>query len=149
MQQERQSLRLLDIVDGLPITSFDDIAGKYHTRTRLKEVLQSLDKLESEGRHRKINQYNYLLYEIGEQQNKSGKIDWIDYMLGGSGLIPGIGSLFSIISILRSAYKDIAKSEKRKVFDLIDKISEVQMKQMEKEDVYMLNKIDRVARLKK
>lgn len=82
-------------------------------RERLKELLNRLDKLESEERYEKINQYNRLLFNIGEQQSKNGNVDWIDYFLAGSGLIPGIGYVFSIISILKNAYKDITKSEKK------------------------------------
>ncbi|MGE8206042.1 hypothetical protein ACQKP0_15980 [Heyndrickxia sp. NPDC080065] len=146
-QQEQHVIGLLELNEPVSILKFDDIATQYHTREKLKNLLMKLEMMNEDERRKHVDQLNGLLFEIGEGQQKR-RVNGVDYLLGGAGLIPDIGLVFSLAGILKNAYKDIKNSDKKQVMKLIDKIGERQYNQQEKEEIYMLSKIDRAARLK-
>ena len=150
--QERNSITLLDIRNSIDILKYHEYSKKYNTTLGLKDILNNLEKMNTTERYKKIRDYNNLVLEINENcSNNSLKnpSKIIDYFLSATGFIPGyIGTLSSIISLAKTLYMDFNRDERKKVSHLIDKISEKSYNKKEKDDIYMLSKIDRVATLK-
>ncbi len=147
LQQEASTLTIFDVSESIPITEFDLIAERHQTRQTLRGLLNEFETLTPELRKKRIDGYNQLLYRIGEENSKQ-KVDLKSYALGGAGLIPTVGTWFSVIGMLRMIFQDVNASERQRVYKLIDKLSEKENSEKEKQELFVLNKINRAARIK-
>ena len=145
--KEQSMINLLQVKEPISILKFDEYSVKFNTRNRLKDILINLEKMNKEERKMKINEYSKMILEIGEQNDRK-KPDIINYLLSVGGLAPVIGTVSSILAILKSVYGDFLQSEKKEVSKLIDKLSKQSCSKIERDDIYILSKIDRIANLK-
>lgn len=145
--KERNMINLLGLKEPISIIKYEEYSQKYETTNRLKSILLDLEKMSEEERKKRIAEYSNLILKIGEEGDKK-KIDKINYVLGIGGLTPYIGTVSSILALLKSIYDDTLKSDRKKVSKIIDKLSAKKYSNSEKDDIYILSKIDRIANLK-
>ena len=118
-----------------------DYADRYSTATTLKKILQTLSELDDEQQKDKISEYNNLIAEIGKEKI-SGE-SFVNYTLGGAGLIPYVGIGASIVSIILQSLKDLGVKRN----SVIKKFEHG--KASNSDEVYILDKLSRVAKISK
>ena len=141
LEKERKSIYLLRSDNSVCMKNVLDYADKYNTTTTLKRILDDLSRLDEQQQCEKISEYNNLIAEIGKENN--GKESVLSYVLSGAVLIPGIGTGASIVSIILQLLKDLGI--KRNI--AIRKIE--QGKASTVNEVYLLDKLSRVAKISK
>lgn len=145
--KEQNIINLLQIKKPISILKYDEYSKEYNTRSKLKNILLNLEKMSSEERKLKISEYNKILLEVAEHSSDK-KVDIINYILSIGGFVPYVGTGFSALGLLKSIFTDLRNDERKTILKLIDKVSEKKYSKEEKDNVYILSKIDRIASLK-
>ena len=139
LEKERKSIYLLKSDNLISLKNVLDYADKYNTAITLKKILQTLSELDDEQQRNKISEYNNLIAEIGKEKI-SGE-SFVNYTLGGAGLIPVVGAGASIVSIILQFLKDIGVKRNSVINKFkLDKASTA-------DEVYVLDKLSRVAKI--
>ena len=141
IEKERKSIYLLKSDNSISLKNVLDYADVYSTSTTLRKILQTLSELDDEQQKDKISEYNNLIAEIGKEKI-SGE-SFVNYTLGGAGLIPVVGIGASIMSIILQSLKDLGV--KRNI--VIKKFEHG--KASTADEVYVLDKLSRVAKISK
>lgn len=142
------AMHLLDAKVDFDILRVEEFTDENKTTQYLKDILIGIKKIKDKDLIReKIQEYNNIIYDI-QNVSKIKKIDKLSYVLEVGGCIPVYGTPFSIISFARSLFNDVTDSDKKKVMKIIGKVSERIIDKREKESIYLLNKLNTVARLK-
>lgn len=139
LEKERKGIYLLKSDNSVCLRNVLDYADKYRTPTTLKRMLGELSKLDAKQQSEKISEYNNLIAEIGKE--KFGGESVLNYVLGGAGLFPGVGTASSIVSIILQLLKDFGVKGK-----VVIKKTE-QEKASTADEVYLLDKLSRVAKI--
>lgn len=139
LEKERKGIYLLKPDNSICLRNVLDYADKYRTSTTLKRMLEDLSKLDAKQQSEKISEYNNLIAEIGKE--KIGGESVLNYVLGGAGLFPGVGTASSIVSIILQLLKDFGVKRTA----VIKKIE--QGKASTADEVYLLDKLSRVAKI--
>ena len=116
-----------------------DYSEKFDTTHTLQRILLNLSELDQNQQKTKIEEYNNLIAEIGKEH--FSVLNGINYVLSGAGFIPVVGTFASIIDLLMQIFSDtgIKKEIVKK------KISKG--KSTIKDEVYLLDKLSRVAKI--
>lgn len=140
LRKEENTLYLLDINNSIELRHFIDYSERYQTTHTLKNILQQLIDLDTNERRAKILEYNNLVAEIGKEK-LNPKQTAVNYLLTGTGFLPGVGTVASWISLLLQLLNDLKAKERLARHNIANNKSSID------EDVYLLDKLSRVARL--
>lgn len=155
IQRENNHINLLSIDNTISITKFADMAKKHKTEKQLMDILTRLEKMGEVERREKIADYNTLLCDIAEIPDKE-RWKCLKYFLGATGLIPTIPQLLSIgigladigLSIIDKSLSNKEKYQLEQIEYKINKATnEIPQKDVV-EDIFVLDKISRIAKLR-
>ena len=139
LDNERSAIYLLRPDNKVNLKHIIDYAEKYNTPHTLKNILRNLVNLDEKERNKKLEEYSNLIAEIGEE--KPNKEKTLNYVLSGISFIPAVGEGASIINLLLQVIKDFKLKDKWMLNRIeADKASK-------EEEVYLLDKLSRVARI--
>ena len=116
-----------------------DYAQRYKTSQTLRQIISDLSKLDEAQRNARITEYNNQIAEIGKERFGAANIS--NYGLGAAGFFPVVGYIASAISILIQAVKDLGIHRHSVEKRIIDGKATI------KDDVYLLDKLSRVAKI--
>ena len=106
---------------------------------QLKKINYLRGVKDEKERNKKLEEYSNLIAEIGEE--KPNKEKTLNYVLSGISFIPAVGEGASIINLLLQVIKDFKLKDKWMLNRIeADKASK-------EEEVYLLDKLSRVARI--
>ena len=142
----QNAIKLLCAKELLSILKFDEFSYKYNTKSKLSNLLLRLESLDLNERNKIITEYNELVLNITNQGTKKSE-DWAGYFLSLAGFIPYIGSVPAITGFLKSIYADFAISDQKRFSKLIDKASDKFYSKDAKDEIYLFDKVDRVAKI--
>lgn len=140
LRKEENALYLLDPNNDIEIKHFLDYSERYKTAHTLKNILQHLVELDADERKAKILKYNNMVAEIGKEK-LDPKQTAINYLLTGTGFLPGAGTVASMISLFIQFMNDLKVKEQQIRRNIADNKSSID------EEVYLLDKLSRIARL--
>lgn len=155
-EKNRAEVNYLELFDCRPntsITKVASIADEYGTPNGFRNLLMRLGDMNEVERKDKIRQYNDLLLETAKIDRKKSK-DIIKFMLGGAAFLPlsySLSVVLSLIGILNDRINNSGFVQKDKEIELISEIvrsSGFKCEEQLSEDIYLLDKITRVAILK-
>jgi hypothetical protein len=153
-QDNEDFLKLFECKHNIQITKVASLADEYNTQNGFRELLTRLGNMDEQQRKSKIREYNDLLFEVGKiQSNKNGGV--LKFMLGSTGFLPlnyKLSFILSLIGIIKDKIDDSTAIKKIGEMKVIEKCIKdhglmIQDKQSV-EDIYLLDKISRVAILK-
>lgn len=123
-----------------------------HTPDLFGKILESIARLPVKKQNEKIREYNHLLFELAKLPSGTSVIDMI---MTGAGYLPlpdGASTAMNVLDILRkvvSCQEDMKElAEKKELKKKLKKIDRKETSSEMVEDIYLLDKIYRVARLK-
>lgn len=102
--------------------------------------MEDLASLDSAKRTEKVKEYNNAIAEAGLEKMDAGTV-W-NYVLLAGGFVPGIGTGVSVLGLLYQMAQDMGIGEKY----IIKKLE--QGTASEKDKIYLLDKLNRVARIR-
>lgn len=152
-QNETNFIKLFECNESISILKVARLADDYKTPDRFRAILSNFEKMDEHERKRKINEYNDLLFDIHERQGRSGK-KLLKMMMGGIEFLPidpRVQMILSLIGIISDSMNDSSMIENRKEMKSIEKIiraSGIANDEHTAKDIYLLDKISRVAMLK-
>ena len=129
VDEEKQSIYLLKPENSVDMKHILAYEKKYHTSHTLKRILEDLASLDSAKRMEKVKEYNNAIAV------------W-NYVLSAGGFVPGIGTGVSVLGLLCQMAQDMGIGEKY----IIKKLE--QGTASEKDKIYLLDKLNRVARIR-
>lgn len=145
LERSRQALRLLRVNNAVPVKTLLEYSNHYQTTTTLKNILEQLTSLPDQEQTRRIQEYNELLAEIG-QEKFSLKQNIPSYVLSCAGLgFPSLSTPFSILGILLQLFGDLGVPKALKDRSALRAIQKGTATQ--KQEVYLLDRISRVAQI--
>jgi hypothetical protein len=153
-QSSGDFLKLFDCKHNIKITKVASLADEYNTQKGFRDLLVRLDHMDEKLRKNEIKKYNDLLFEAGKiQSNKSD--GFLKFMLGSTGFLPlnyKITFILSAIGIIKDKVDDFEPMRKRAEMKAIEKCIKdyggMTPEKQRVEDIYLLDKISRVAILK-
>ena len=139
LEKQRNAIYLLKSDNSVSVKNILDYSEKFDTTHTLQRILLNLSELDQNQQKTKIEEYNNLIAEIGKEH--FSVLNGINYVLSGAGFIPVVGTFASIIDLLMQIFSDtgIKKEIVKK------KISKG--KSTIKDEVYLLDKLSRVAKI--
>lgn len=154
-KRENNYINLLHCDNTVKITKFADKAEQYNTTTKLASILAKLERMDEKERKEKINNYNTLLCDIAEIPDKE-RFKCLKYFLGAAGFIPILPTQISIgialadfgVTVLDKALAKKKAVEKRQIAYKLNKATKEKPEQELVDDVYILDKIARIAKLR-
>lgn len=150
---ENNYLKMFECKHNIKITKIASLADEYNTPQGFQDLLMRLDVMDELHRKSKINDYNNLLFEAAKISNGNSK-DYFKFMLGGAGFLPLnymmsiVLSLIGIINDKVNASESMQKINEMKFIASLIKDSGIKKDDQVIEDVFLLDKISRVAILK-
>lgn len=150
-QGKEDYINLFDCKENISVLKVAETADKFETHKGFSDILFRLGNLNDEERTKIIREYNDILFElVGDK--KGGRIP--KFLMGGIGFLP-LPAFFSHILTSVGLLKDwFSETEVKKEYDDHKKIKQ-QMKEygitvehQKVKDIYLLDKISRVATLK-
>ena len=150
-RRENHMLSFFECKENIAITKVAKMADEYKTHNTFRDILVRLDSLCEKDRNAKIRQYNDILFDLSFTKAPSSKID---FALSASAFLPvnyPISFLLSATGIAKWKFSSSSGVEKRKELKFIEKClsnMDIQIDKSLVEDVYILDKISRVAHLK-
>ncbi|KYZ76730.1 hypothetical protein AXX12_09980 [Anaerosporomusa subterranea] len=153
-QSNEDFLKLFECKHNIKISKVASLADEYNTQRGFRDLLVRLSHSDEKLRKSKIKEYNDLLFEVGKiQSNKNG--GFLKFMLGSAGFLPlnyELSFVLSLIGIIKDKVDDSTVMMKLAEMKAIEKcIKDQGVMNPEKqsvEDIYLLDKISRVAILK-
>ena len=149
---ELDRLELFECDRSLPVLDVARIADDWNTPALFGELLDGIAKLPIETQNEKIREYNHLLFEIAKLPDRSSVIDMI---MTGVGYLPvpdGASTAMNVLDLLKNAVsgqKNVKEyQEKKNLKKKLDQITEKKTDPQTVEDIYLLDKVHRVARLR-
>lgn len=145
-------LKLLECEPSLSVLDVAKSADDWHTPDLFGKILESITRLPVKEQNEKIREYNHLLFELAKLPSGTSVIDMI---MTGAGYLPlpdGASTAMNVLDILRkvvSGQEDVKEfTEKKELKKKLKKIDGKETSSEMVEDIYLLDKIYRVARLK-
>ena len=142
LSQQKLAINMLNVENNVDINNILYYSEKYKTAQTLKNILNNLSQMDIEKRQAQIYEYNNLIAEIGKERITPEK--GMDYILTAAGFNPEIGGIISILSAILQVAKPIIKNRREK--DIIERLANE--KSNLKDEVYLLDKLNRVAKIK-
>lgn len=139
LEKERTTIYLLKSDNSVSMKNILDYAQRYKTSQTLRQIISDLSKLDEAQRNARITEYNNQIAEIGKERFGAANIS--NYVLGAAGFFPVVGYIASAISILIQAVKDLGIHRHSVEKRIIDGKATI------KDDVYLLDKLSRVAKI--
>ncbi len=150
LDKEHLAVKLIDTDNTVHVSKFLDRSKKYSTPHRLMRILTNLASMSDKQRRVAISDYNNIISELSEQrENTLEKLP--KYCLTGAGFLPVVGDTFSAFSFFKDALADTKSAKEKKDKRIIRKVTEKELGRNDNpyiEDVYVLDKLCRVAKLK-
>lgn len=140
LNKERNAVYLLSTENSVGIKHFLDYTERYKTTCTLKNILGNLIDMSETDRRNRITEYNNLIAEVGKEKLNPGKTV-IDYLLTGAGFVPGIGTVASVISLIIQIFDSIGLEGRVAKHKIKNNKASV------KEEVYLLDRLSRVAKI--
>ncbi|NFT91128.1 hypothetical protein FDF86_01690 [Clostridium botulinum] len=151
MDLNPQYINLLSTDNTVNISEFLYSSEKYNTPEKLKDIIIKLDNMSESERNKRVSEINNTIVNLGKESKNALKTTG-HYLLSGAGLIPGIGTGISIMSIIMDVVNNTNKAQMIKKKKEIDNIKKsIDNKKCDREfvdDVYYLDRISRIAKLK-
>jgi len=153
-RRENNYINLLNCDNTVSITRFADKAKTYNTATELAGILAKLERMDEKERRERISGYNSLLCDIAEIPDKE-RWKCLKYFLGAAGLIPILPPPISMgvaladlgVTALDKALSKRKEAEKTQIAYKINKATKEKPDKELVDDVYILDKIARIAKL--
>lgn len=152
LKQGVEQLKLFETTKGLSVLDIAQRADKYNTPDAFGDIIQSLSRLPLEKQNEKIREYNHLVLEISEQPDKSS---FAEMMLTGAGYVPmgdalaGCVNAIGLMSKFANSREYMREyKEKQQYKRKLKSIEGVSVDDDLLNDIYLLDKIYKVARLK-
>lgn len=153
-RRENNYINLLNCDNTVSITRFADKAKTYNTATELAGILAKLERMDEKERRERISGYNSLLCDIAEIPDKE-RWKCLKYFLGAAGLIPILPPPISMgvaladlgVTALDKALSKRKEAEKKQIAYKINKATKEKPDKELVDDVYILDKIARIAKL--
>lgn len=150
-QNKDDYISLFDCRENISILKVAETADKFETHKGFRDILVRLGKLSDEDRAKTIREYNDILFELCGDNKRNG---FVKFIMGGTGFLP-FPTAFSHLLTSAGLLKDlIDETGVKKKYDDYKKI-EKQMSEyglstnhQKVKDIYLLDKISRVATLK-
>lgn len=145
-------LKLFECESSLSVLEVAKNADDWNTPVRFGDILDGIAKLPVEKQNEKIKEYNHLLLELIRQPDRASAVDMILTGLDYVSLPGGVSMAKNILELagnLISAQESVR--EYRKKQELGRKIKKIEGKKPDSrkvEDIYILDKVYRVARLR-
>lgn len=152
LTQGLDQLELFEAEKGLSVVDIAESADRWDTPRSFGNIIQGLSDLPLEKQNEKIREYNHLLFEIAKQKDQKS---FVEMMLAGAGYMP-LGDALSTCVDLISLMLEFADSrgymeqyrEKKQYERKLKGVKGTTIgNKVLLEDVYILDKIHRVARL--
>lgn len=150
---ENNYLKLFECKHNIKITKVASLADEYYTPQGFRDLLLRLESMDEVLRKNKIKEYNDVLFEVAKISSIQSK-DYIKLMLGGAGFLPigyPLSVVLSLIGIIKDkvdASESLQKEKGMKLISRCIKNSGIKAENQFIEDIYLLDKISRVAILK-
>lgn len=141
LERSRQALRLLRVNNAVPVKTLLEYSNRYQTTLALKTILEQLTALPDQEQAQKIQEYNRLLAEIG-QEKFSLKENFPSYVLSCAGLVSLPASILGLLLQLFGDLGILKDLKDRSALQAIQKGTATQ-----KQEVYLLDRISRVAQI--
>ena len=139
LDKQRNAIYLLKSDNSVSIRHILDYAEKYDTTHALMKILFNISELDQGQQKARIEEYNNLIAEIGKEHINKGSV--INYILGGAGFLPVVGTAASITSLIMQVFSDVGIKK-----DIVNK-KIIKGKAKTKDEVYLLDKLSRIAKL--
>ena len=144
-------ISLFDCRENISVLKVAEIADNYKTHVGFRDILVRLGNLNDEEKSKTIREYNDILFDLVGDIKSGG---FVKFIMGGTGFLP-LSTAFSHLLTSAGLLKDlIDETGEKKKHDEYKKI-EKQMKEygisvehQKVKDIYLLDKISRVATLK-
>lgn len=150
--KDLDQLKLFECEPSLSVLDVARSADDWHTPDLFGKILESIARLPVKKQNEKIREYNHLLFELAKLPSGTSVIDMI---MTGAGYLPlpdGASTAMNVLDILRkvvSGQEDVKElAEKKELKKKLKKIDRKETSSEMVEDIYLLDKIYRVARLK-
>ncbi len=151
MIRDVNAIRMIDVDNTVKISKFLDKSAKYNTPKTLKHILCDLEKMKDIERKTRISDFNNVIAELGEEKQSLNE-KALHYILSGSGILPGIGTITTIFSLVKDLIGEINKIQEVKRKNLIKKVANIETGGKSDnnfvEEVYILDKLSRIAKLR-
>lgn len=157
IQQASEQIRFFQSDDEISVLRIAENADKYNTPKYFGDLLEKMARLPLEKRNKIIREYNNLLVEASEVQKKTSVLELfmtgLDFVPKG----PMLSTLISLSNMIKKRIDDcdkvLRKHEKQDFIKRVNKVvenknSERTYTAVELDDIYLLDRIHRVARLK-
>lgn len=150
-EQEQNAVKLISAKDHISILHTAKMADSFDTPAQFKRILTNLSQCSGEKRKQMIRQYNDLLLEAAECNDRTGF--WTDMALGAASFFPMAAPFAWILNGFGLAKTTMGQSgflTKRKRIHTLEKLAEqkgLEHAREVAEDVYFLDKISPVAHL--
>lgn len=150
---ENNYLKLFETNPHVKATKVALLADEYDTPKAFRNLLHRLDAMDDATRRQTINEYNDLLFEVVEASGRSSG-GFVKMMLGGAGFLPlsyQESFALALVGLVHDKVNALKTVKRAKELDRIEKCikdSGIQAREHMKEDIYILDKISRVAILK-
>lgn len=146
-----EQLELFECEKSLSAVDVARSADEWNTPMLFGEILKGIAKLPLEQQNEKIREYNHLLLEVSKQSDRSSVTDLI---MTGIGFVPvndTVSFLADTFDLLRNMVADRKPikeyREKRNLKWKMEQAEKREIDQQAVDDVYVLDKVYRVARL--
>lgn len=150
-QEALEQLRLVQCQESLSVLDIAKRADQWNTPARFGELVARLYAMEPRERETKIREYNHLLLEIAQPGKKRLATDLI---LTGAGFLPFYDQFSGGIELLGLLKRQLfsrepfrAAAEKKKWKKQLEKSENKTYDDQTMDDIYLLDRIYRVARL--
>lgn len=144
-------LELFECEKSLSVRDVANSADEWNTPLLFGQILDGIAKLPLEKQNEKIREYNHLLLEISKQPDRNSATDMI---MTGISFVPMsekasiAANVFDILRSILSERKPIREcKDKRNLKWKIEKAEKRKLDQQSIDEIYLLDKIYRVARL--
>lgn len=150
-KKEKHILSLFDCKENISIVKVANLADEYNTHKEFRDILLRLENLSEEKRRASIRQYNDLLFELSSTKAPVSKID---FLLGASSFLPlnyFVSLFLASFGILKgrlSSLKAVERSNELRIIEKCINNANLQVTRSLNEDIYLLDKISRVAYLR-
>ena len=144
-------INLFDCRDNISVLKVAETADRFETHKGFRDILVRLGNLGDEERSKTIREYNDILFELVGDKKRGG---FAKFIMGATGFLP-LSAAFSHLLTSAGLLKDlIDETGAKKKYDdyrkiekyLIEYGTSVEHKKVE--DIFLLDKISRVATLK-
>ena len=150
-QGKNDYISLFDCRENISVLKVAETADEFETHNRFRDILFRLGNLSDEERTKTIREYNDILFELVGNKKRCG---FTKFLMGGTGFLP-LSTAFSHILTSAGLLKDlIDETGAKKKYDDYKKIEKqmieygISVEHQKVEDIYLLDKISRVATLR-